>query len=229
MTQQMTVPAVRARKASDGADPLVMLTAYDAPVFSYRHNDNSSAGCPSFGCSITGGFVYHGTDVAGLEETYLYADFVVGRLWGLDYDAASGAASTTLLSTAIPSIAAINEGPGGEAYVLSFNGTIYRLEGVIVGAEAEASGARGELLVSGPNPFRGSTSVEATAPVGTPVRVAVYDLLGRELAVLHEGAASGAALRFALDADALGLPSGVLLVRLDTPTRQAVQRLVVTR
>jgi len=31
MTQQMTVPAVRAHKASDGADPLVMLTAYDAP------------------------------------------------------------------------------------------------------------------------------------------------------------------------------------------------------
>ena len=31
MAQQMTVPAVRARKASDGADPLVMLTAYDAP------------------------------------------------------------------------------------------------------------------------------------------------------------------------------------------------------
>ncbi|MAG52314.1 MAG: 3-methyl-2-oxobutanoate hydroxymethyltransferase [Acidimicrobiaceae bacterium] len=31
MAQQMTVPAVRARKASSGADPLVMLTAYDAP------------------------------------------------------------------------------------------------------------------------------------------------------------------------------------------------------
>ena len=31
MTQQMTVPAVRARKVSKGADPLVMLTAYDAP------------------------------------------------------------------------------------------------------------------------------------------------------------------------------------------------------
>jgi len=31
MTQQMTVPAVRARKVSNGADPLVMLTAYDAP------------------------------------------------------------------------------------------------------------------------------------------------------------------------------------------------------
>ena len=31
MAQQMTVPAVRARKASDGVEPLVMLTAYDAP------------------------------------------------------------------------------------------------------------------------------------------------------------------------------------------------------
>ena len=31
MAQQMTVPAVRAHKASSGADPLVMLTAYDAP------------------------------------------------------------------------------------------------------------------------------------------------------------------------------------------------------
>mgnify|MGYP000373697963 CR=1 FL=1 len=28
---QMTVPAVRARKVADGADPLVMVTAYDAP------------------------------------------------------------------------------------------------------------------------------------------------------------------------------------------------------
>ena len=29
--RQMTVPAVRARKVADGADPLVMVTAYDAP------------------------------------------------------------------------------------------------------------------------------------------------------------------------------------------------------
>ncbi len=31
MAQQCTVPAVRARKVAHGADPLVMLTAYDAP------------------------------------------------------------------------------------------------------------------------------------------------------------------------------------------------------
>ena len=31
MRKQMTVPAVRARKARDGASPLVMVTAYDAP------------------------------------------------------------------------------------------------------------------------------------------------------------------------------------------------------
>ncbi|MDQ2649251.1 MAG: 3-methyl-2-oxobutanoate hydroxymethyltransferase [Actinomycetota bacterium] len=31
MRKQLTAPAVRARKARDGADPLVMVTAYDAP------------------------------------------------------------------------------------------------------------------------------------------------------------------------------------------------------
>src|SRR6266851_8038356 len=31
MAQQITVPAVRARKAAAGAPPLVMVTAYDAP------------------------------------------------------------------------------------------------------------------------------------------------------------------------------------------------------
>ena len=206
------------------------LDAYDAPVFSYRHGDNSPAGCPSFfGCSITGGFVYHGTDVAGLDGLYLYADFVVGRLWGLRYDPASGDASTTLLSTSIPSIASINEGPGGEAFVLSFNGTIYRLEGAVVAAAPEASGASGGLRVVGPNPFRGATTLEVSAADGTPVRVALYDGLGRELAVLHDGPASGDDLRLTVDAAALGLPSGVILAYLDTPTRRSLQRLVVIR
>ena len=31
MAQQLTAPEIRARKVSDGAEPLVMLTAYDAP------------------------------------------------------------------------------------------------------------------------------------------------------------------------------------------------------
>ena len=31
MAQKMTAPAVRARKVSTGSDPLVMVTAYDAP------------------------------------------------------------------------------------------------------------------------------------------------------------------------------------------------------
>ena len=31
MAKKVTAPAVRARKVRNGADPLVMLTAYDAP------------------------------------------------------------------------------------------------------------------------------------------------------------------------------------------------------
>ena len=47
------------------------------PVFEYHH---------SIGKSITGGNVYRGTLVPELVGKYVYADYVTGRLWALDYD-----------------------------------------------------------------------------------------------------------------------------------------------
>jgi glucose/arabinose dehydrogenase len=44
------------------------------PVAEYDH---------SFGCSVTGGFVYRGTDYPRMQGVYLYGDFCSGRIWGL--------------------------------------------------------------------------------------------------------------------------------------------------
>lgn len=46
----------------------------EMPVFTYLH--------PT-GFSITGGFVYRGNEIDGLCGTYLYADYVTKRIWGL--------------------------------------------------------------------------------------------------------------------------------------------------
>lgn len=51
------------------------------PVWEYDHGT---------GKSITGGFVYRGKQVPALEGKYLYADFVTGKLWALDYDVKAG-------------------------------------------------------------------------------------------------------------------------------------------
>jgi quinoprotein glucose dehydrogenase len=51
------------------------------PIFEYNHE---------VGKSITGGTVYRGTRVPELVGKYVYADYVSGRLWALDYDTVSG-------------------------------------------------------------------------------------------------------------------------------------------
>ena len=47
------------------------------PIWEYDHE---------VGKSITGGSVYRGAQVPALEGYYLYADYVSGKLWGLQYD-----------------------------------------------------------------------------------------------------------------------------------------------
>lgn len=48
------------------------------PIFEYPHGDNAA--------SITGGLVYRGKSMPGLEGHYVFADYVLGRIWALKYD-----------------------------------------------------------------------------------------------------------------------------------------------
>jgi len=48
------------------------------PIWEYEHNDMG-------GYSITGGFVYRGKSAPGLTGKYIYADYVVGKIWTLEY------------------------------------------------------------------------------------------------------------------------------------------------
>jgi hypothetical protein len=92
------------------------------------------------------------------------------------------------------------------------------------GAEQPAASAR---LVVYPNPFAGNAAVRfALAEAGT-ARVAVLDVLGREVAVLADGARAAGAHEATLDAR--GLPGGVYLVRLQTEAGVVVQRVTLQR
>ena len=72
----------------------------------------------TFGCSVTGGYVYRGV--------YYYGDFCSGRLWGLQRDGA-GWASQLLLDTPY-SISTFGEDEAGQLYVGDYNGgRIYRV------------------------------------------------------------------------------------------------------
>ena len=80
------------------------------------------------GKSITGGYVYRGEAIPALLGSYLFGDFVSGRLWRID--AASGNFNLDELAQTTLAIASLAEGLDGELYVLDFgSGGIFRING----------------------------------------------------------------------------------------------------
>jgi glucose/arabinose dehydrogenase len=109
------------------ADPVPMNPSATFPVFVY-----SSIG----GASITGGYVYRGTQIPSLRGKYVYADFVRGTVSALTITGAEPSASTVVnerLFTAIDgttvvNIASFGEDDQGELYFLGRNtNRVYRL------------------------------------------------------------------------------------------------------
>ncbi len=67
------------------------------------------------------------------------------------------------------------------------------------------------LIKSYPNPFHGSTTVQVTLNRSAPVRLYLYDLLGREVRRIYEGEL--AAGEHAVSLDAAGLPAGLYFIK----------------
>ena len=78
-----------------------------------------------------------------------------------------------------------------------------------------------------PNPFNPTTTVPFAVPERGDVRLAVFDLLGREVALLADGAYDAGHHTARFEAD--GLPSGTYLVRLTTPAGVFTQKLLLMK
>jgi hypothetical protein len=59
---------------------------------------------------------------------YIYADFISGRVWALDYDGANVVDNIELLQFNPFSIVAFGLDEQGELYIASFDGNIYQLQ-----------------------------------------------------------------------------------------------------
>ncbi len=100
-------------KPASGCDD----TGLIRPLAEYGHD---------LGCSITGGFVYHGASMPELRDWYLYGDFCSGRVWALDAHGAPGSEPVELAITGA-SIASFAQDAAGEAYLVTFDKKILKL------------------------------------------------------------------------------------------------------
>ncbi len=96
-----------------------------------------------------------------------------------------------------------------------------------IGASARAEATTAEPLTAYPNPATGRVRIAFGLEEGGEVRLAVYDALGREVAVLADGLAEAG--QHAVMLDGAGLASGVYLVRLEAGARVETRRLTLVR
>ena len=78
-----------------------------------------------------------------------------------------------------------------------------------------------------PNPFNPSTTIPYGVPEAGEIRLAVYDVLGREVAVLVSGTV--AAGRYEVVWEAGSRPTGVYLVRMEAAGRVFTQRVTLMK
>jgi hypothetical protein len=88
------------------------------------------------------------------------------------------------------------------------------------------------FIQSGPNPFSNATRLAYVLPEGGPVRLAIYDVAGREVAVLMDRLQEPG--RHTLDWDGRSaqgerLPAGVYLLRLEFGDRMSTLKAVLAR
>jgi hypothetical protein len=115
------------------------------------------------------------------------------------------------------------EEAGDDAYSLVARGP----EAVPAASAGEALPAAFALHAASPNPFAARVTLRFDLPEPAPVRLAVYDVLGREVAVLAEGEREAG--RHAAVFDGHDLAAGVYVVRLTAGTQVQTQRITLTR
>lgn len=91
-------------------------TGLQLPVLEYDHASGS--------CSITGGFVYRGTAIPEASGQYFFSDYCAGFLESLD---PNGFTPRRWNVPDVGNVLSFGEDSAGELYMLSANGTAYRL------------------------------------------------------------------------------------------------------
>lgn len=149
--------------ATSGCAPIATMTF---PFAEY----SSASGSPY--CSITGGYVYRGTDYPNFEGTYFFADYCSNKIATVDSE------GIVTFSPSMPGGLYTSFGidQDGEIYVASAdNGVVYKLVDTDQLAIDEAQAAKFRMY---PNPAKDAIYF---ADANFPATITIYDISGKKL------------------------------------------------
>ncbi len=174
----------------------VYATCINPPVFTfpvayYTHSATN-------GCSITGGYVYNGSDYPNFVGKYFFADYCLNKIGYVDQNDEITWSSTFSGSN---SFITFGENTSGELFVGASNGNIYRV--VDTSLNVPSSEKNGFTLY--PNPARDEVFIQASAN-GQLASFAIRDMQGKILMQRNIGASDLYSI------DTSGLSSGIYLI-----------------
>jgi glucose/arabinose dehydrogenase len=89
---------------------------HHTPLHVYEHGDD--------GCSISGGEVYRGDAIAGLDGWYVFGDYCSGKVWALEVLPDGNTGELKEIGN-VPQLVAVVAAPDGELWVLSLGGALH--------------------------------------------------------------------------------------------------------
>lgn len=111
--------------------------ALTLPVQQYTHSN---------GCAITGGYVYRGSALCGVQGTYFYADYCSATIWSFRYTGTNNPPVTNRTvelapggGLAINSITSFGEDASGELYICDQGGEVFKVVPRLAGADCNGN------------------------------------------------------------------------------------------
>lgn len=97
-------------------------TDYVAPILEYGRTD---------GRSITGGYVYRGSEYLLMRGYYFFGDYWSGKIWAAKEGGDGNWSATEIEGLPSMRISSFGESVSGELYVVDYDGVIYELRGPV--------------------------------------------------------------------------------------------------
>lgn len=202
---------------TNGCGPI---SEYIFPVFEYGHTQ---------GRSITGGYVYRGTKYHKLFGKYIYGDYISGRTWALEWDGVL--AINEQLTQQSFLISSFAEDENHELYLMRYTGQfgeIFALDGPVSITQISSTVPDGYYLQQNfPNPFNPATVIRFSVPEVSDLKLSIFDMLGREIEVLHNGILNPGEYEF--NFIATDLPSGVYFYKLQSENFSDAKRMMLLK
>jgi glucose/arabinose dehydrogenase len=195
---------------------------YDFPVFEYAH--------AGIHCSVTGGFVYRGSQYPDLEGHYVFADLCSGQFWTLYQEGAGGYDTTDQGQLVEGAVTTFGLDQDNEMYVAERSNYIFKITTNYSTASNNPRTKDGIELQVSPNPVSNIANITYELPANTNVHLAVFDTNGRQVDKLINKKQNAGPHRIKWEcnrANTGGVTEGIYFIVLKTKDSQNHRKVII--